>query len=171
MPRLRSRETNTWAWQPHSSNCRTGWPAASIFRRNYRRSAHDAARRSRQGARRTSGARRNTSAWVSSRRNGSPIRSPQNYDLNQEFRGLGAELARPRIRPDCPLSAHSQLLQRDLRKRWQSKSRVLASRRIPDRFLYPAEGDLKTGGATGPLPPPSLFIRCLRRTVQSGKVS
>ncbi len=39
------------------------------------------------------------------------------------------------------------------------KIRVLASHASLNHLLYCAEYDLKTGGTTGPLPPPPLFIR------------
>jgi hypothetical protein len=47
------------------------------------------------------------------------------------------------------------------------KTLALASCRALPGLLYRIEGDLKTGGATGPLPPPPLFIRYLWRSAQS----
>src|SRR5260370_23845881 len=47
------------------------------------------------------------------------------------------------------------------------KIRVLASHASLNHLLYCAEYDLKTGGTTGPLPPPPLFIRYLQRLAQS----
>jgi len=90
---------------------------------------------------------------------GSPMREVRrSKSANPPLTGRGS------LHTECPLPAAAAYPTVILASKNPS---IFATQRIQSSSLYCAELDLKTGGATGPLHPPPLFIRYLRRSAQS----